>query len=480
MKSKIKKCPQMDKNVHLEPVPNGHHGITLIALVITIIVLLILAGVSIATLTGENGVLTQADRAKEATEQAEKEEKIQLQKAAESIGEVTQISDQTPGELSGEGTEENPFSIQSIEDLVVFAYEVRNGRTFENEYVELTQSLDFQSDKSYVNPEREDYGEYGYNGKLKEVLNDTGFISIGIVEHSSTEERKQKNFAGNFNGNGYKIYHIRMEKEITTENYIALGLFATNYGEIQNLGIESGIVDVNTSTPRYTNVGMLTGINYGTVKNCYSSGEVKSEISPYRNNTTNAAGGNTGGLIGSNAGIIKECYNKANVDAINKGNYGFRVGGLAAVNESIYSVSNFQNSLIENSYNGGNVYVQTKEDEKSESMYIGGIVGLNYGDVKNTYNIGQISCQDENALKISIGSNVGKNYSSIDITNLYYLENTILSSDESLDISTIGEVKTSQQLKESTFAEILDRGNDTQKWKIDSNKNEGYPILYWQ
>ena len=36
-------------------------GITLIALVITIIVLLILAGVSIAMLTGENGILTQAN-----------------------------------------------------------------------------------------------------------------------------------------------------------------------------------------------------------------------------------------------------------------------------------------------------------------------------------------------------------------------------------------------------------------------------------
>lgn len=38
-------------------------GITLIALVITIIVLLILAGVSIAMLTGDNGILTQANRA---------------------------------------------------------------------------------------------------------------------------------------------------------------------------------------------------------------------------------------------------------------------------------------------------------------------------------------------------------------------------------------------------------------------------------
>lgn len=40
-------------------------GITLIALVITIIVLLILAGVTIATLTGQNGILTQSQKAKE-------------------------------------------------------------------------------------------------------------------------------------------------------------------------------------------------------------------------------------------------------------------------------------------------------------------------------------------------------------------------------------------------------------------------------
>ncbi len=37
-------------------------GVTLIALVITIIVLLILAGVSIAMLTGDNGILTQANK----------------------------------------------------------------------------------------------------------------------------------------------------------------------------------------------------------------------------------------------------------------------------------------------------------------------------------------------------------------------------------------------------------------------------------
>mgnify|MGYP004675662641 FL=1 len=53
-------------------------GITLIALVITIIVLLILAGVAIAMLSGENGILRKAADAKTQTEQAQKEEETTL------------------------------------------------------------------------------------------------------------------------------------------------------------------------------------------------------------------------------------------------------------------------------------------------------------------------------------------------------------------------------------------------------------------
>ena len=56
----------------------NNKGITLIALVITIIVLLILAGVSIAMLTGENGILTQATNARNETTRAEAVEKINM------------------------------------------------------------------------------------------------------------------------------------------------------------------------------------------------------------------------------------------------------------------------------------------------------------------------------------------------------------------------------------------------------------------
>mgnify|MGYP004639629747 FL=1 len=62
----------IDKNVKKQ------NGITLIALVITIIVLLILAAVSIAMLTGENGILTKASTAGEKNKEAEAKEKVEL------------------------------------------------------------------------------------------------------------------------------------------------------------------------------------------------------------------------------------------------------------------------------------------------------------------------------------------------------------------------------------------------------------------
>ena len=65
----------------MEKVKNSK-GITLIALVITIIVLLILAGVSIATLTGQNGVLTKASTAQKDTEIESAKEQAKVDIAA--------------------------------------------------------------------------------------------------------------------------------------------------------------------------------------------------------------------------------------------------------------------------------------------------------------------------------------------------------------------------------------------------------------
>ena len=82
-------------------------GITLIALVITIIVLLILAGVSIATLTGQNGILTQANNAKTQTTQSKAEELVTLAIGAlqsENLGDTSKI---TPEGIANQVNKDN-------------------------------------------------------------------------------------------------------------------------------------------------------------------------------------------------------------------------------------------------------------------------------------------------------------------------------------------------------------------------------------
>lgn len=87
-------------------------GITLIALVITIIVLLILVAISIATLTGENGVLTKASTAQGKTKREEIIERARvdiLAQQTENFGsltedELTEILT-TKGSLSNNGEE---------------------------------------------------------------------------------------------------------------------------------------------------------------------------------------------------------------------------------------------------------------------------------------------------------------------------------------------------------------------------------------
>ena len=52
-------------------------GITIIALVVTIIILLILAGITIGTITGDNGIINKAQSAKEETEIANEKEVVE-------------------------------------------------------------------------------------------------------------------------------------------------------------------------------------------------------------------------------------------------------------------------------------------------------------------------------------------------------------------------------------------------------------------
>ena len=143
-------------------------GITLIALVITIIVLLILAGVAIAMLSGENGILKKAAEAKTKTEQAQSDEQVRLAKmeAASNLKGITHTE-----KISSIGNKEI-----SVKTPSGFALSPREGEqkietgmviidTEGNEYVwipvfEKDENCDWGVDYSAVKSTTEDSDEY--------------------------------------------------------------------------------------------------------------------------------------------------------------------------------------------------------------------------------------------------------------------------------------------------------------------------------
>ena len=73
----------------MKKIQKSEKGITLIALVLTIIILLLLAGISINLISSQDGIVIKATKAKEATEEVSTEEKIKLLVQEYEISEYT-------------------------------------------------------------------------------------------------------------------------------------------------------------------------------------------------------------------------------------------------------------------------------------------------------------------------------------------------------------------------------------------------------
>ncbi len=146
----------------------NNKGITLIALVITIIVLLILAGVAIATLTGDNGVLTKAASSKEKTDKASAEEAVKL----EYLGSI----DNT-GKFNYEDFKTNVKKNLGVQDKDI----VDNGdNTCTVKYNGYDVTLDITTGNIVVPPEPAKVGEIvtGSNKKYTEG-GETAMIPVG-------------------------------------------------------------------------------------------------------------------------------------------------------------------------------------------------------------------------------------------------------------------------------------------------------------
>ena len=480
-------------------------GITLIALVITIIILLILAGITIGLVTGDNGILAQASKAQEKTTQAQEEESIKLAIMASSIEEngyqkfTEENLQKVINEQFGDGkakvysNEKDTFSvifqnkdsayriesngdinkidiaftITNEEEYKNFIKEVNSGNSFENQYVYLLNDLDFQSEE------------------------------IDIVGNF-IDESNNKPFSGIFEGNNKKIYNLNINKN---QDFVAL--FAYNKGIIRNIVLESGNITGQGRTAG------ITALNAGIIENCHNKGvsinltgnagagiAAKSigEI-VYCSNLVDitSEAGYIGGIVGANnQGEVSKCYNIGKIEAI------FDVGGIAGGNAS--------EATIKYCYNLGNIIGNGVESQTNKETYVGGISGNSFGKIECCYNVENIRCEVSQA-----GGIVGTNQGSAEISNCYNIGtiekngngignitgtinstakiNNCYFSKEICDLEGIGVIfgspttietieKTISYMKTSSF--VNDLNKDEEAFVMDTEINNGYPIFKWQ
>ncbi len=126
-----------------------------------------------------------------------------------------------------------------------------------------------------------------------------------------------------------------------TTNYYGLFYNIAAAGVVENIGVTGSINNTNSSGY----VGGLTGVNYGTIRNCYSAADVSG---------TNSVGG----IAGNNFGHISDCHASGNITA--SSNY---AGGIAGQCET----RKVEGPDIQRCYATGTVSAKT---------YAGGIIGM--------------------------------------------------------------------------------------------------------
>ena len=175
-------------------------GITLIALVITIIVLLILAGISIATLTGNNGLLSKATSAKEETKKAEIREEIELAIIAIQAEELSKGNNVTLETLAGEqGQLANSKDLKGIkaeldieEDRIIVDYKGYSYTIDRNLKVDILEKIEKEAPKLTYKILTE--GEVDFGGKVQVEITaeiTKGIVTIEFPSDFSLEEKRE-------------------------------------------------------------------------------------------------------------------------------------------------------------------------------------------------------------------------------------------------------------------------------------------------
>ena len=176
-----------------------NRGITLIALIITIIILLILAAIVIASLTGDNGILTRSSNAKNQTEKA-KEDELRKLTALEA---ATNIENQPYTDKNGDtATIPAGFAVSQVEGentiddgLVIID---KSGNEFV--WIPVIDYSDFSRKPGYANGKLQsltNYGEANQDG-INEYREETETTKLEAIEMYNSVERYKGFYIGRY------------------------------------------------------------------------------------------------------------------------------------------------------------------------------------------------------------------------------------------------------------------------------------------
>ena len=230
-------------------------GITLIALVVTIIVLLILAGVSIAMLTGNNGVLTQGNRAKEEQAHAAVREGIMLlyneyktkqEVNASKVQEETKVASTEFVKIAAnsgeEGTTENLGTFKDFiqSKNIINSDGIINVRNLLGQTLSLGNGTSKESGDVYVFEEQDNYYNLTYynkqiqQAKIYQIKNENAGEKIIATHYFNSKTGSGRIIKVNFERNDYDTYAQNILNGKTPEEKEKIFLEGKSYWDIKS------------------------------------------------------------------------------------------------------------------------------------------------------------------------------------------------------------------------------------------------------
>ena len=272
----------------------------------------------------------------------------------------------------GDGTQSSPYLISTAEELALLSNDVNSGKFYDQEtgtdkyiYAQLIDDIDLSG--KYWNP----------IGQLNVMGDGSGYT-----------------FVGSFDGKDHEIMNLEYD---TSSLGMFIGVFGfvgkmdgqvnEKYNEIKNLGISGNDIELIFPSSSQTN-GMGIGVAgitsyaiHTKIEDCYNKANI----------TVEGAYGTVAGIVVAMSGEVKNCYNTGdltmNID-IGDGNnsYNANVGGIVGGG----GLASGNIDLISNCYNSGKLSAETSGYCMNFDINIGGISASWAGEIKNSYNIGDI------------------------------------------------------------------------------------------